>query len=219
MDRSCIGIVIPAFNESATIESVVKEASVYGMPIVVDDGSIDNTSKLALNAGAFVVSYKNNQGYDYALDRGFYKAAQLDVEIIITLDADGQHSPLLIKKFIEKIIGGADVVVGERNERQRFSEHLFAWYASFRYGIKDPLCGMKAYRKKVYESLGHFDSYGSIGTELMLFAAKNEFVIEQVLIKVRERDGKSRFGHVVTGNYRILRAMIFSFWRIKKYIL
>jgi glycosyltransferase involved in cell wall biosynthesis len=215
MDRSRVGIVIPALNESATIESVVKAAIVYGMPIVVDDGSSDNTSQLASDVGAFIVSHKQNHGYDFALDSGFKKASELGAEIIITVDADGQHDPSLIKKFIDKIDAGADIVVGVRDKRQRFSEHLFAWYANFRFGIKDPLCGMKAYRKVLYESLGHFDSYGSIGTELMIFAAKNNFKVDQVFIKVRERIGKPRFGQILSGNYMIMRAILLCFWRNK----
>ncbi len=216
MDRSRIGIVIPALNESATIEGVVKGAIRYGTPIVVDDGSKDNTSQLATDAGAIVVSHNQNRGYDFALDSGFKKADELGVEIIITLDADGQHDPSLIQKFIDGIDAGADIVVGERHDRQRFSEHLFAWYTNFRFGIKDPLCGMKAYRKEVYNSLGHFDSYGSIGTELMIYAARNHFIFNQVFIQVRERQGKPRFGQLFTANYKIISAMLFSLWRVKK---
>jgi len=212
MDRSRVGIVIPALNESATIETVVKATLAYGMPIVVDDGSVDNTLQLATDAGAFVVSHKKNFGYDFALDSGFIKAVELGAEIIITVDADGQHEPSLIQKFIDKIDAGSDIVVGVRNERQRFSEHIFAWYTSFYFGIKDPLCGMKAYRKVVYDSLGHFDSYRSIGTELMIFAAKNHFKFEEVLIEVLPRKGQSRFGHMLTGNYKIIRAMVLSLW-------
>ena len=215
MDRYRVAIVIPAFNESATIESVVTAAGMYGLPIVVDDGSVDNTSELAMRSGAVVVSHSKNYGYDFALNSGFKKAAESGPEIFITIDADGQHDPSLIQKFIDMIDAGADIVIGVRNQRQRFSEHLFAWYTSFRFGIKDPLCGMKVYRKVVYESLGHFDSYGSIGTELMTFAAKNHFKISQVPIKVREREGQPRFGQMLAGNYKIMRAMLLSFWRVK----
>ena len=55
-------------------------------------------------------------------------------------------------RFIDMIDSGADIVIGVRNERARFSEHFFAWYTSFRFGIKDPLCGMKAYRIAIYKS-------------------------------------------------------------------
>jgi len=211
--RVCI--VIPALNESATIVGIVKAAGIYGVPIVVDDGSTDVTAKLAIQAGAVVTSHEKNRGYDGALNSGFKKAAELRSDVIITVDADGQHDPSLIQKFIDAIDSGADVVIGIRSRRQRLAEHLFAWYTTLRFGIKDPLCGMKAYRVIVYNALGHFDSYGSIGTELMIFAAKKGFRLSQISFDVRERKGQSRFGKVLAGNYKIIRAMIFSIWRVK----
>lgn len=210
MDRSRIAIVIPALNESATIKFVVEAAVRYGVPIVVDDGSTDNTAILAKMAGAVVVSHESNRGYDAALNSGFKKAAALGSEVIITVDADGQHDPSLIQKFIDSIDTGADVVVGIRSRKQRFAEHVFALYAGFRFGIKDPLCGMKAYRTAVHEALGHFDSYGSIGTELIIFAAKKGFRFSQIPFTVRERKGQSRFGQIFTGNYKIFRALLLS---------
>ncbi|MEO6923291.1 MAG: glycosyltransferase family 2 protein, partial [Bryocella sp.] len=171
MDRSRVAIVIPAWNESATIADVVRSARAYGLPIVVDDGSTDETAALAREAGAEVISHEQNRGYDGALNSGFQRASELECEIIVTADADGQHDPMLITKFVDAIDRGADVVIGIRSRKQRFAEHLFALYTRIRYGIEDPLCGMKAYRKFVYDALGHFDSHGLVGTELALFAA------------------------------------------------
>ncbi len=213
MDRSRVGIVIPALNESATILGIVEAVSKYGVPIVVDDGSTDATAGLALRGGAVVVSHKKNCGYDAALNTGFRKAAELGSETIITVDADGQHDPLLIQKFIDAIDAGADVVVGIRSRRQRFAEHLFAQYTNLRFGIKDPLCGMKAYRIRVYKARGHFDSYGSVGTELIIFAAKKGYRFAQIPLDVRARKGQSRFGQVLSSNYKIIRAMMLSIWR------
>jgi glycosyltransferase involved in cell wall biosynthesis len=198
MDKYRVGIVIPALNESATIVGIVGVAGRYGIPIVVDDGSNDNTAKLAMQSGAVVIVHEKNKGYDEALNSGFKKAAELGVKVIITLDADGQHDPHLIQKFIEAIDSGADIAVGIRSHRQRLAEHLFAWYANLRFGVKDPLCGMKAYLTSLYQALGHFDSYGSIGTELTIFAAKNGCIIEQIPFNVRERSGQSRFGQVLS---------------------
>ena len=78
---------------------------------------------------------------------------------------------------------------------------------------------MKAYKTSVYNSLGHFDSYGSIGTELMIFAAKKGCRIEQIPFEVRDRLGESRFGRVLSGNYKIFRAMIYSIWSEKNHKL
>lgn len=210
MERFRIAIVIPALNESATIAAVVEAAGRYGIPIVVDDGSTDTTAQLAKKAGAVVVTHASNLGYDAALNSGFKKATQMGSEVIITLDADGQHDPMLIQKFIDGMATGADVVVGVRSRKQRLAEHLFALYTNLRFGIKDPLCGMKAYSTTVYSELGHFDSCGSVGTELMIFAAKNGYKIRQILFKVRERDGQSRFGRILIGNYKIIRAMFLT---------
>jgi glycosyltransferase involved in cell wall biosynthesis len=215
MDRSRVGIVIPALNESATIAVIVEAVKEYGVPIVVDDGSTDNTADLARQVGGIVVSHECNRGYDAALDSGFRKASEIACEVIITVDADGQHDPSLINKFIERIDAGAEVVVGTRSARQRFAEHVFAWYTRGRFGIHDPLCGMKAYKASVYWALGHFDAYGSIGTELMIFAAKNGYRIDQIPFEVRDRLGESRFGRVLSSNYKIFRAMTLSFWRVK----
>ena len=215
MDKYRVGIVIPALNEAATIRSVVESAGAYGIPIVVDDGSTDLTAELARQAGARVVVHTQNCGYDAALQSGFREAADIGCRMVITLDADGQHDPALIQKFIAPIDAGADVVAGIRSARQRIAEHVFAWYTNWRFGIRDPLCGMKAYGLDVYRSLGHFDAYGSIGTELILYAAKKGMRVEQVPFEVRSRMGQSRFGRVLSGNYRIFRALLLSFSRIK----
>ena len=71
MDRYRVGIVIPTLNESSTIKGIVESASVYGVPIVIDDGSTDNTAALAKQSGAVVVAHGKNRGYDAALNSGF----------------------------------------------------------------------------------------------------------------------------------------------------
>lgn len=209
MERHRIGIVIPALNEATTIGSVVSKASQYGVPIVVDDGSGDETGKLAERSGAKVVRHDINHGYDQALNSGFACAAELGCEYVVTMDADGQHDPAVLLSFMQALDDGADVVVGIRDHRQRLAEHIFAWVASAKWGIRDPLCGMKAYRIGVYKGLGHFDSYGSIGTELIIHAAKNGKHIVQLAVKTHERTDAPRFGRRYSANMRILGAL----WR------
>ncbi|MBF0105218.1 MAG: glycosyltransferase family 2 protein [Deltaproteobacteria bacterium] len=215
MERLRIGIVIPAYNEAETIADVVNSAKQYGVPIVVDDGSKDHTARLASLAGGDVVRHDENKGYDEALNSGFKRSAELESEVVITLDGDGQHESGLIREFVSKIEDGSDVVVGIRNRKQRFAERLFAWYTLVRFGIRDPLCGMKAYRIKVYNDMGRFDTYGSIGTQLMLFAAKKGYKLDQLAVNINSRKGRSRFGQFFWGNYRIIRAMLMSIWHVK----
>ena len=207
MERHRIGIVIPALNESKTIGSIVSKASQYGVPIVVDDGSIDNTGEIAKLAGAKVFRHESNLGYDQALNSGFAGAKKLGCEYVVTMDADGQHDSTILAAFIKALDNGADVVVGYRDRLQRIAEHLFAWVAAFKWGIRDPLCGMKAYRIDMFLDLGHFDSYTSIGTELTLYAVRNGKHIAQVPVKTRDRIDAPRFGKRFSANNRILRAL------------
>lgn len=207
MDRLRIALVIPALNEAATIAAVVKGAMRHGTCVVVDDGSTDTTADVARMAGAIVVSHATNRGYDAALESGCKAASTISCDAIITLDADGQHNPALLGLFVEALSNGADMVLGVRNQRPRIAEHVFAWYTSWRFGIEDPLCGMKAYRIGVYKALGHFDRQGSIGTELMVFAARKGFKIASVPFIVGERSDQPRFGRKLSANLRIFRAL------------
>ncbi|MDH3825367.1 MAG: glycosyltransferase family 2 protein, partial [Nitrosopumilus sp.] len=89
MNLACI----PAYNEESTIQDVVKKSlSHVDKVIVCDDGSTDNTAKLAKEAGAIVISQKN-QGYGAAITTLFEQARKEDAQIMITIDGDGQHNP------------------------------------------------------------------------------------------------------------------------------
>lgn len=207
MERSRIAIVIPALNEESSVVRVVSKVAAFGIPIVVDDGSTDRTAELAQEAGAEVIRHQNNSGYDEALNSGFRHADDLGVEAIISIDADGQHDPSLLLAYLKALDDGADVVLGVRQATARWGEKIFALLANRRYGLLDPLCGMKAYRISVYRAHGCFDSYGSIGTELSLFAAQQGYRLCHIPIQTRPRKGMSRFGRSLAANRRILRAL------------
>lgn len=210
MERPELAIVIPAFNEQATIGRVVEQVSRYGLAIVIDDASTDATAERAASAGALVLSQIVNQGYDGALNRGFAKAAEIGAEYVITFDADGQHDAALLGRFVEALRGGAAVVLGIRPATARLAESIFARYAKLRFGIDDPLCGMKGYRMLAYRSVGHFDTYQSIGTELALRIVANGARFVQMPITVGKRFGTPRFGTSFRANIRIARAMLLS---------
>lgn len=192
---------------------MIRSAAPYGLPIVVDDGSCDGTADEARAAGADVVVHQENRGYDEALNSGFARAAALDCDFVITLDADGQHDPAVLGEFVGGVTQGADVVVGIRDRRARWAETAFALVTAGMWGIRDPLCGFKAYRMEVWRELGRFDGYGSIGTELTLFAAKTGKRIRQIPIRTKERNGAPRFGRRLEANVRILRALWLGVWR------
>lgn len=114
-------IVIPAYNEAQVIAGVIERLPVtidrIGRitALVVDDGSEDETPMIAKQAGAQVVRHRVNLGVGAATTTGFAAARLLQADIIVTLDADGQHNPLEIPRLIDPIVHQkADIVIGSR---------------------------------------------------------------------------------------------------------
>ncbi|HPT17157.1 MAG TPA: glycosyltransferase family 2 protein, partial [Kiritimatiellia bacterium] len=98
--KTCI--LIPAYNEEKRVGAVVREVLEYCPDvIVVDDGSPDDTDKVAAEAGAIVLEHVHNQGKGAALQTGFDYAREHGYDLAITLDADGQHAPSDIPAFLQ----------------------------------------------------------------------------------------------------------------------
>ncbi len=107
--------VIPAWNEERTIQEVVRSVRERAAPLVVDDGSADRTAALAREAGAVVVRHPVNRGLGAALGTGIAGALALGADVILTIDADGQHAPEDVPAMIAPILEGrADATIGTR---------------------------------------------------------------------------------------------------------
>jgi glycosyltransferase involved in cell wall biosynthesis len=110
--------LIPAYNESGRVAEVVSGVAAYLPPFVIDDGSTDETAAIAEAAGATVLRQSPNQGKGAALREGFRRALADGCEAVITLDADGQHDPAEIPKFLEAFAARrADLIIGQRRLR------------------------------------------------------------------------------------------------------
>jgi glycosyltransferase involved in cell wall biosynthesis len=206
--------VIPAFNEAKTIAAVVAGVRAHVADvIVVDDHSADLTIEEAKSAGAIVLCNAANLGYDGSLNAGFAEAARRGAGIVLTFDADGEHDPADVPRLVAPIAEGrADIVVGQRPRLAGIGEKIFACYTRLRYGIADPLCGLKAYRRSVYDAVGQFDTVQSIGTELMIRGLRRNFRLALVPIALHRRVGDSSrfYRRRFRANLRILRAA----WRV-----
>ncbi len=204
-----VAVVIPAYNEEATIGQVVAAVRKHNLDaIVFDDGSSDDTASLADSAGAIVISGRGNGGYDAAINSGFLAAAELEYAYVITMDADGQHPAELLPEYVRLFQAGVDCVAGNRSSFGRWSEHLFSFVAGKLWGVHDPLCGMKGYSLQLWRQRGAFDRYHSVGTELLIYAVKKGFRVAELPVCVRERDDRSRFGSGLKPNLVILRALL-----------
>jgi glycosyltransferase involved in cell wall biosynthesis len=141
--------VLPAFNAGRHLDSVIDDLDDF-LPreriIVVDDGSSDDTKEVAQAAGVVVVQHELNEGKGAALVSGARKAIELGMDYIITLDADGQHDPAEIPRFVEKARKtDADIICGNRMDDRKdmpairvFANSATSWFVTLRTGIKIP---------------------------------------------------------------------------------
>ena len=111
--------VIPAYQAAPTLDAVVRATAQHLQVLVVDDGSTDDTSAVAREAGAEVLRQEPNQGKGAALRRGFAHALDAGATAVLTLDADGQHDPACAPDFLaawrER---GAPLIIGQRDFSQ-----------------------------------------------------------------------------------------------------
>ncbi len=110
-------VLIPAYNEAERVRAVIAAARTLLRTLVIDDGSSDDTAEVAQATGATVLRQVPNQGKGAALKEGFRWALQRpDCEAVITLDADGQHDPAEIPKFLHaRATLGSDLIIGYRD--------------------------------------------------------------------------------------------------------
>ncbi len=188
---------IPAFNEEKNIAVLITQLKKIADKIIVcNDGSTDLTSKIAEELGATVINHKKNLGYGAAIRSIFLKSKDLDGDILVTFDADGQHRIEDINKVINPIINGeSDLVIGSRFLDE--SEKEVPKYrkvginvitkitnATIKKQLTDSQSGFRAYSKKVFNELNPSELGMGISTEILIKASARNFRISEVPIKI-----------------------------------
>jgi len=215
-----LGVVIPALNEQATIGDVIAKVEAIGATVVVvDDGSTDRTAEIAEAVGAHVIRHENNKGYEPALATGVHAITEWGYELAATFDADDQLDVHDLNRFINQIDKDkSDIVIGVRDYRNRYSEYLLALYGNIRFGIRDPLCGLKLYRLEAAKLFFPFDTQRLVGMELAFRMKNAGLKSSQLNIHVEQREGASRYGSSLRGEMNILKSLFrvvseFGFFR------
>ncbi|MGH8759613.1 MAG: N-acetylneuraminate synthase family protein [Burkholderiales bacterium] len=207
-----IWAVIPVFNEARTIGAVLARARAAGLRcLVVDDGSDDCSSDAATAAGAdVVVRHPRNRGYAAALASGLRAAAsQPACRWAVSLDADGQLDPADAVSLVgEAEAAGAALAVGVRPAPARVSERFAARILGALVGVRDPLCGLKAYRVDLLQAFP--SSCGRrVGMELAVRAIRSGHRLVQRKISSAPRSGEgSRYGRGLAAELRIAGAAL-----------
>jgi hypothetical protein len=197
-----VAVVIPAYNEASHIAAVLGTLphEVGGLrlhPIVVDDGSTDDTMERARAAGAAAVHLPLNRGQGAALRTGYRLAFATGARLVVTMDADGQHQPSELPRLIEPILAGeVDVVSGSRvlgaadpsHTARTLGIKVFAWALSLLTAsrVTDPACGYRAVRTEALRGL-EFRQDQFHNSEFILEASKRKLSTREVPVTVRSR--------------------------------
>ncbi len=192
---------MPAMNEASTIFDVVSSVVTLGYKIiVVDDASTDNTIAEAKKAGAIVLCNLQNLGAWKATQSGLRYADKLGYNVIVTMDADGQHNAENIALLVNEYSNGADVVIGNCTERGSAGRHV-AWgffKRLNRLSVSDITSGFRLYSSTAIHCLVSRQAtmleYQCIGVLLMMRNMKLNIVEASVPMNCRET-GISRIFH------------------------
>ena len=188
-------VCVPAYNEEETIGKIITVAKKHVDRVVVcDDGSTDNTAKLAKDAGAVVISQKN-QGYGAAISTLFDYARKENAQIMVTLDGDGQHDPDQIPLLIDAITThSVDVAIGSRflDDSTKVSGYrktgIKIITSASNYGtnfkISDSQSGFRAYSKNAIDAIHPTESGMSASTEILLKISNKGLSVAEVPITI-----------------------------------
>lgn len=202
-----ICVVIPALNEEATIGQVIEAIPTFvDHVIVINDGSTDQTEVIALSKGALVVSHKGNKGLGTAFKSGIQKVLELQGDVMVNMDADGQFNPADIQKLIEPIVTQqADFVTASRFKNQeywpqmsktkfwgnqRMSELISSIVGQRFYDVS---CGFRAYSRDTLLRLNLFGKFTYTQETFLDLAHKGLTIVEvPTVVRGTREFGQSR---------------------------
>jgi len=211
-DGCQVSIVIPAFNEAESLEAVIKKITMLDLPgceiIVVDDGSTDGSSDVALKAGANVIRHPYNIGNGAAVKSGIRVARG---RTIVLMDGDGQHQPQDIPKLLAET-RDYHMVVGARAKGSKLRFHRYAanmiynWLASYvtQFNVKDLTSGFRALpRAEALRFIDLLPNTFSYPTTLTLAFLRSGLTVKYVPIQSLYRSGQSKIS-LVSDGFRFL---------------
>lgn len=218
--RTCV--IIPTYNESKAIAGLINQIHKLGLKvIIIDDGSGDDTAKIALEAGAEVLRNQSNAGKGASLIKGYAFAVSQEFDAVISMDGDGQHSADDIKAFIQKA-GSSDcgIIIGNRMAMTKgmpflrvVTNRFMSWIISAvaKQRIPDTQCGFRLIKKEVLQKLDLSTSKYETESEILIKAARSGFKIESIPIKTIYSGQKSQINPFVD-TFRFLRFIILEFF-------
>jgi dolichol-phosphate mannosyltransferase len=226
---------IPVYNEARYLLGVLEEVRRYTPNIlVVNDGSTDRTAELlAGHANVQVITHPRNRGYGAALISAFAHALAQPVDVLVTMDCDGQHEPARIPVLLEAI-HDADIVSGSRylrdfrqntrapQDRQQINRQITT-EINERFGLDltDAFCGFKAYRREALARLHITEPGWGMPLQLWVQAARLGLRVKEIAVPRLYLDPNRAFGEMLNDPserlayyHQVLEAAAASTWQL-----
>ena len=217
-----ITIGIPAYNEENNIADIITELRKTTDSIIVcDDGSSDRTGDISRNLGAIVIRHDKNRGYGAAINTIFQRAVEIESDILVTFDADGQHRIEDIPKLLMPIEkNNMDIVIGSRflknqvdipNYRKMGIKMITGiTNASINQKLTDAQSGLRAYSKRVLAEISPSDVGMGISTEILIKASSKGLKISEVPITILYSGNTSTHNPVSHGTSVLISTIKFT---------
>jgi len=201
-EKPVIMVGMPAYNEERYVGSVVLQARQFADEVVVvDDGSSDRTAQVARLAGATVVQHEKNSGYGAAVQTVLAEAKKRNPDVLVLLDADGQHNPEEISSLVNAISTGSDVAIGARKMRsedipayRKFGQNIIAYFTRIlsRSTLSDTESGFRAFSRKAIKMLEPKEPGMAISAETISEATAKRLKVTEVPISaIYTKDGST----------------------------
>ena len=217
-------VLIPSYNVAKTIGGIVREIKALGLDaIVIDDGSTDNTQKIASENGALVMRHINNLGKGASLKEGFdFILRMTNFDTVIIMDGDGQHNPRDVKKFISRaheynddIIIGNRMVITKNMPFVRLATNKFMSFllsVTCKQRIPDTQCGFRLIKRKVLKNLKLESNKYDLESEMLIKASKLNFKIASVPIETIYKGELSRIDPI-KDTFRFVNLFVRSYFK------
>ena len=214
---------LPAYNEENRIAAIVtKLKDVVDGVIICNDGSSDLTSQIAKELGVIVIDHTKNFGYGAAIKSIFQRFLETDGDILITIDADGQHRIEDIQKVVKPILdNSADLVIGSRfaetnaanipkYRKLGISAITKVTNISTKQKITDSQSGFRAYKRDVIEQTSLSETGMAVSTEILIKADRKNFRISEVGITIDYPEGSSTHNPISHGTSVFVKTLQFA---------
>ncbi|PIZ49396.1 glycosyltransferase family 2 protein [Candidatus Woesearchaeota archaeon CG_4_10_14_0_2_um_filter_57_5] len=214
--------IVPAYNEEQTIAKVIKDLKAEGFVVlVINDSSADATAAVARKAGATVYSHPINRGLGGALGTGFAAALANDADILVTVDADGQHLARDARRVADTVASGYDAVIGSRligteTEGMPFVRKAgnrvlnILTYLLFGVRCSDTQSGLRGFSRAGAQKISIRTNRMEVSSEIIKEIGRNKLRTTEIPIKAIYTDYSLRKGQRTLNGIRIMGQL---FWQ------